>query len=105
MAYDLLVRPNGISEIKPEFVAQFEFKEVASICRLLKRVDSDFLHRIAGYYEDHVFDLAAIDTALSQLFPLITLKLQADEEAMLHKLLAALSFAKWRGLDLHGLAD
>ena len=102
MAYDLQVRRG---REQPELIAQIDFHEIASLCRLLSRTDSAFLQHIAGYYDDLSLDQAGIELALNQLLPLLPQDLRADEKAVLHKLVAALSFAKWRGLDLLGLAD
>ncbi|MBL8509478.1 hypothetical protein [Chitinimonas sp. JJ19] len=106
MAFDLVVgtsnKPKGASVI----VGGIEFNELPAISRLLSRVDSFFLHRISNLFEDQSFSPEEVDQALTHLLPLLALgQLHPDERSMLHKLIAALSYARWKQQPLNGIAD
>lgn len=105
MAYDLLVGKGKRAKDGGEFVGSIELDELPAISRLLKRQDSFFVHRISTFFEDQAFSLEEIDQAQAQLLPLMLLKLGDDERAMLHKLIAVLTFAQSKQLGLYGIAD
>ena len=105
MAYDLVVGTSSKVKDAPEIVGKIEFNELPAISRLLQRADLFLLNRISNLFEDQAFSLEEIHQALSQLLPLLVLELHADERAMLHKLIATLSYAEWKQLGLYGVAD
>jgi hypothetical protein len=105
MAYDLFVGKSSKLKDAPELVGQIEFNELQIISRLLLRFDSLFLHKVSIFFEDQSFNSEEIDIALNELLPLLLAEMQEEEKVMLYKLISALSFAKWRGLGLYGVAD
>lgn len=105
MAYDLLVGKGKRAKEGREFAGSIEFDELPAISRLLKRRDSSFLYRVSTFFEDQTFSLEEIAQAQAQLLPLMLLKLGDDERAMLHKLIAVLTYAQSKQLGLYGIAD
>ena len=105
MAFDLMVGKGSKVKDSPDIVGSIEFDELPSLSRLIKRLDSGFLHRVSNLFEDQVFSVADVTGALDELLPLLTQSLEADERAMLHKLIAVLAFAQARRQNLHGIAD
>lgn len=106
MAFDLVVGMSNKIKGSSVIVGSIEFNELPSISRLILRVDSFFLHRISNIFEDQSFSLDEIDQALGQLLPLLPMKqLHPDERGMLNKLVATLSYAKWKQHSLFGVAD
>ena len=106
MAFDLVVGTSNKIKDAPVIVGGIEFNELPALSRLILRVDSFFLHRISNLFEDQSFSLDEIDQALAHLLPLLSLRqLHADERNMLHKLVAVLSYAKWKQHPLFGVAD
>jgi len=106
MAFDLVVGTSAKRKVASAFVGSIEFNELPAISRLLLRVDSFFLHRISNLFEDQSFSPEEVDQALTHLLPLLPLaQLHPDERSMLHKLVAALSYARWKQQPLHGVAD
>jgi hypothetical protein len=105
MAYDLLVGKSNNVKDAPEIIGRIHFDELPTISRLLKRVDSFFLHRVSSFFDDQAFSTDEVEQALSHLLPLLTKELKSDELAMLHKLIAALSYAQAKKLSLYGVAD
>ncbi len=89
----------------PQCVAQLRFEDLPALSRLQQYCDSNFLHRISCLFEDQAFSLQEVETAQAQLLPLMLQDLPADARSILHTLLAALSFARWRGTGLYGVAD
>ncbi len=105
MAYDLVVGKSSKVKDRPTIVGSIEFDELAAVMRLIKRVDLSLLHRLANFYEDATFSLEEVDEALVRLLPLLAEALEAQERQFLHKLVSVLSYAQWKGLVLHGVAD
>lgn len=106
MAFDLVVGISNKIKGSPVIVGGIEFNELPAISRLILRVDSFFLHRISNIFEDQSFSLDEIDQALAHLLPLLpVMQLLPDERGMLNKLVATLSYAKWKKHSLHGVAD
>ena len=105
MAFDLMVGTGWRAKDQPSIVGAIEFDELPQISRLLKRVDSFFLHRISNLFEDQQFSVAEVEQALGHLLPLLTQTMPDGERAMLHKLIAVLAFAQRRQQSLFGLAD
>jgi hypothetical protein len=105
MAYDLAVGTGRKVRDSPDFVGAIEFNELAALSRLLKHGDSFFLERISNLFEDQSFSLGEVEQALAHLLPLLCVSLHPDERALLHKLIAVLSFASWKQEGLHGIAD
>lgn len=105
MAFDLMVGKSSKVKDSPEIVGSFDFHELPAATRLLKRVDSFFLHRVSNLFDDQVFSLKEVDQALDHLLPLLKEKLHADEQALLHKLISVLAYAKAKQQSLFGVAD
>ncbi|GLR11595.1 hypothetical protein GCM10007907_03850 [Chitinimonas prasina] len=106
MAFDLVVGTSSKYKGASAFVGSIEFNELPAISRLIARVDSFFLHRISIFFVDQSFSPEEVDQALTHLLPLLTSgQLHPDERSMLHKLVAALSYARWKQQPLHGIAD
>lgn len=105
MAYDLVVKKTRQIRDKGDLVGSIDFDELPSISRLIKRCDASFLHHISNICQDQSFSLAESEKALSLLFPLLTETLREDERAMLHKLIAVLSYAINKKQNLYGVAD
>ena len=105
MAFDLMVGTGFRVKDRPSIIGAIEFDELPEISRLLKRVDSFFLHRISNLFEDQQFSVDEVAQALAQLLPLLTEAMPDAERAMLHKLIAVLAFAQQRNQTLFGVAD
>jgi len=106
MAFDLVVGKSNKVKDAPDIVGELDFHELPAFSRLILRVDSFFLHRISNIFEDQSFSLAEIEQALAHLMPLLPLRqLDQDERGLLHKLIAVLSYAKWKQQPLYGVAD
>lgn len=105
MAFDLMVGTGFRVKDRPSIIGAIEFDELPEISRLLKRVDSFFLHRISNLFEDQQFSVDEVAQALAQLLPLLTEAMPDAERAMLHKLIAVLAFAQQRQQTLFGVAD
>ena len=52
MAFDLMVGTGFRVKDRPSIIGAIEFDELPQISRLIKRVDSFFLHRISNLFED-----------------------------------------------------
>lgn len=105
MAFDLMVGTGFRIKDRPDIVGTIDFDELPQVSRLLKRVDSFFLHRVSNLFEDQQFSVDEVAQALSHLLPLLTESMPDAERAMLHKLIAVLSFAQLRQQSLLGVAD
>lgn len=105
MAFDLVVGTGFRVKDRPSIIGAIEFDELPEISRLLKRVDSFFLHRISNVFDDQQFSVDEVAQALAQLLPLLTEAMSEAERAMLHKLIAVLAFAQQRQQTLFGVAD
>lgn len=105
MAFDLMVGTGFRVKDRPSIIGAIEFDELPEISRLLKRVDSFFLHRISNVFDDQQFSVDEAAQALAQLLPLLTEAMPDTERAMLHKLIAVLAFAQQRQQTLFGVAD
>ena len=105
MAFDLMVGTGFRVKDRPSIIGAIEFDELPQISRLIKRVDSFFLHRISNLFEDQQFSVDEVAQALAQLLPLLTEAMPDAERAMLHKLIAVLAFAQQRQQTLFGVAD
>ncbi|MFZ6736035.1 hypothetical protein ACO0LG_29215 [Undibacterium sp. Ji42W] len=105
MAYDLVVGKSSKVKDAPDIVGGIEFDELPQISRLLKRADNSFLHRMSNLFEDQAFSEDEIEQALSSLLPLLLLGLQAGERQCLEKLIAVLTYAKWKQSCLYCVAD
>ena len=105
MAFDLMVGTGFRVKDRPSIVGAIEFDELPEISRLLKRVDSFFLHRVSNVFDDQQFSVDEVAQALAQLLPLLTEAMPDSERAMLHKLIAVLAFAQQRQQTLFGVAD
>ena len=105
MAFDLLVGKGSKVKDSPDIVGSIDFHELPAVSRLLKRIDSFFLHRVSNLFEDQAFSTEEVDQALTHLLPLLKEKLQADEQALLYKLVSALAYAKAKQQSLFGVAD
>ena len=105
MAFDLMVGTGFRVKDRPSIIGAIEFDELPQISRLIKRVDSFFLHRISNLFDDQQFSVDEVAQALSHLLPLLTEAMPDAERAMLHKLIAVLAFAQQRNQTLFGVAD
>ena len=105
MAFDLMVGTGFRVKDRPSIIGAIEFDELPQISRLIKRVDSFFLHRISNLFEDQQFSVDEVAQALAQLLPLLTEAMPDAERTMLHKLIAVLAFAQQRNQTLFGVAD
>ena len=105
MAFDLMVGTGFRVKDRPSIIGAIEFDELPQISRLIKRVDSFFLHRISNLFEDQQFSVDEVAQALAQLLPLLTEAMPDAERTMLHKLIAVLAFAQQRQQTLFGVAD
>lgn len=105
MAFDLMVGTGFRVKDRPSIIGAIEFDELPEISRLLKRVDSFFLHRISNVFDDQQFSVDEVAQALAQLLPLLTEAMPEAERAMLHKLITVLAFAQQRQQTLFGVAD
>lgn len=105
MSYTLIVGASTQHKDQPAIVGQIQIDELVTISRLLKRLDAPFLHKISTFFDDQHFTLSEIHQAQKQLLPLLLLDLSADEQAMLHKLLAVLCYATDKQQSLHGIAN
>ena len=105
MAFDLMVGTGFRVKDRPSIIGAIEFDELPQISRLIKRVDSFFLHRISNLFEDQQFSVDEVAQALAQLLPLLTEAMPDAERAMLHKLIAVLAFTQQRQQTLFGVAD
>jgi hypothetical protein len=105
MAYDLMVGKSNKVKDKPEIVGAIEFEELATLGKLQKRAESFFLQRISNLFDDQTFSIEEINQAQKQLLELLKMELSSEENNLLYKLLAIMSFAKNRNLPLHGVAD
>ncbi|WP_374355668.1 hypothetical protein [Chitinimonas sp.] len=105
MAFDLIVGVGGKTGGAHEVVACIDYHELPALLCLVKRIDSFFLQRISNLFEDQVFSPEEVEQALSHLLPLLVEPGGAGEQALLHKLIAALAYAKHKRLSLIGMAD
>ena len=105
MAYDLVVGKSSKAKDAPDIVGGIEFHELSAISALTKRIDSFFLNRVCNLFEDQDFSLEEIEQAREHLHPLLIEQLKPEEKAMLHKLLAVLSYASAKKQPLFGIAD
>lgn len=105
MAYDLVVGRSNKVKDSPVVVGSLDFYELPAISRLLKRVDSFFLHRVSNLFDDQAFSPDEVEQALSHLLPLLVQPCQPDEQALLHKLISVLAYAKHQQQSLYGVAD
>lgn len=105
MSYTLVVGKSAQHKDNPAIVGQIQLDELTTISRLLKRQDTAFLHKISTFFDDQHFTLPEIQQAQKQLLPLLTVDLSAAELAMLHKLLAVLSYATDKQQPLFGIAN
>ena len=95
------------SKIKdaPDIVGGIEFNELPAIAALAQKIDSFFLNRVSNLFEDQAFTVEEVEQAREHLHPLLMEQLKPEEKAMLHKLLAALSYASAKKQPLFGIAD
>lgn len=105
MAFDLMVGKSNKVKDSPDVVGGIDFDDLPAISRLLQRVDSFFLHRVSNIFEDQAFSVEEIEQALNHLLPLLTQQCKQDEQAMLHKLISVLTYAKSKQQSLYGVAD
>lgn len=105
MAYDFVVGKSDKVKDSPDVVGKVEFNELTEIVRLMKRVDSRFLHGISNLFDDAIFTPDEVNQAICELHPLLLEKLGQAERTMLHKLLAVLSYASSKKQNLFGVAD
>lgn len=105
MAFDLMVGKPSKTKDMSETVGCIDFNELPALSGLLERTDSFFLHRVSNLFADQTFSEEEVTQALTHLLPLLIQSLKADERALLHKLIAVLSYAQEKGLYLYGVAD
>jgi hypothetical protein len=105
MAFDLVVGKSSKVKDSPVIVGSIDFQDLPAISRLLKRVDSFFLNRVSNLFEDQAFSTEEVDQALAHLLPLLTSPLQPDEQALLHKFISVLAYARDKQQSLYGVAD
>jgi hypothetical protein len=102
MAFDLTV---GETIESPTIVGGIDFRELPTLARLRKRVDSFFLNRISNIHDDQSFSVSKVNQALDHLLPLLTEEYPSDEKDLLHKLISVLAYARQKGQSLHGVSD
>ena len=105
MAFDLMVGKSSKVKDSPDIVGSIDFDDLPAISRLLQRVDSFFLHRVSNLFNDQAFSTEEIEQALRHLLPLLTKQCKPDEQAILHKLISVLAYAKSKQQSLYGVAD
>jgi hypothetical protein len=72
---------------------------------LRKRCDTTFLAAVSAYMTDAEFVHQEIPQALTELHDLLPLDLPEPERAILHKLIAILSYASEKKLTLFGVSN
>ncbi|GAB6140394.1 hypothetical protein JCM14076_11230 [Methylosoma difficile] len=105
MAFDLTVGKPSKTKGTSETVGCIDYNELPALSGLLEHTNSFFLHRVSNLFVDQAFSEEEVAQALTHLLPLLTQPLKADERALLHKLIAALSYAQEKQLGLYGVAD
>ena len=105
MAYDLVVGKSPFIKDAPKIIAGIEFDELPALSALCKRKDSFFLYRICNLFEDQSFSPEDVEQARQHLHPLLFEQLKPNERAMLHKLIAVLSYASAKKQNLFGVTD
>ncbi|MDR2214062.1 MAG: hypothetical protein LBE21_10625 [Pseudomonadales bacterium] len=105
MAFDFVVGKSNKAKDSPDVVGSIDFRELPALGRLCKRIDSPFLQKIHGFFDDQEFSLKEVEQTLSQLLPFLTEELPQDQQDLLHKLIAVLAYAERKQYSLYGVAD
>jgi hypothetical protein len=105
VAYDLIAGNGRTFRHNPVVVGSITFDEIKTVMALRKRSDTAFLAAISAYMSDAEFTPEDILQAQTELLDLLPLELPAPERALLHKLIAVLSYASEKKLRLFGVSD
>ncbi len=105
MAYDLVIGKSNKLKDNPVIAGGIEFSEYETICSMAKRTDIYLINSISNLFYDQSFAVDELETAISQLYPLLQTVLKDKERVLLYKLIAIVSYAIYLNQPLHGVAD
>ena len=105
MSYDFVVDFSNKVKQDPVVISSIDYSECVEICALLKYKDSFFLSRISDLFQDQSFSVEELIQAQSYLLALLPIELSLKERALLHKLIAVVTYALNVQQPLHGVAD
>ena len=106
MAYDLIVGTSSLVKHQPDIVGGIEFELYPVIAALQKKFGFSIFTQLCDQFTDHTFDQTELNQAKLDLYKAMLCKdISAQEQNLIYKLIAAVSYAIDVSQPLHGVAD
>lgn len=105
MAFDLVVGKTPLVRDQPTIVGALDHAELPALGALHKRSASWVFAEFMNLYQDQRWDPERLADGRAQLLALLPEPLAEPERALVHKLIAVMTYALERGLPLFGVAD
>ncbi|WP_027709834.1 hypothetical protein [Zooshikella ganghwensis] len=106
MAYDLIVGKSSLVKHQPDIVGSIEFELYPVITALQNKFGFNIFTQLCDQFTDHTFDQTELNQAKMDLYKAMLSKdISAQEQNLIYKLIAVISYAIDVNQSLHGVAD